>query len=380
MYYVTVREPPKHHQMTLEEFLFQENPQIRPPLMNETNTHTYEFKYIGWKFRNRVDVPKMIQMLEMFNENTASLRDAPRASLYREFSIPKQTGGLRRISAPKDDLMLALRELKAIFEHGFGILYHTSAFAYVKGRSTVGALKRHQQNESRWFAKFDMKDFFGSTTQEFVMDMFSRIYPFALVVESERGRTALETALSLCFLKGGLPQGTPISPLLTNIMMIPIDFRMTQVFRDFDGKNFVYTRYADDFALSCRFDFNLAKVEEKIGEVLREFHAPFSIKKEKTHYGSNSGANWMLGLMLNKDNDITVGYKRRRELERMLYNYVRDKKNGTPWPLEDIQTMEGKRSYYSMVEGARFDEKVNELGKKLGVDIIAMIRADLRVA
>lgn len=380
MYYITVREPPKYHQMTLDELYFSEDPVIRPPLLNLTNTHTYEFRYIGWKFRNRVDVNAMIDRLERFNEWTAPLRERERSSLYREFSIPKKTGGLRRISAPNDELMLALRDLKRIFDTEFGVLCHTSAFAYTKGRSTVSAVKRHQSNESRWFAKFDLKDFFGSTTPEFVMNMFSHIFPFALIVESRRGYDALETALSLCFLNGGLPQGTPISPLITNIMMIPIDFRMSQVFRDFGGKNFVYTRYADDFALSCRFDFSIADVEAKIGEILREFNAPFSIKKEKTHYGSSSGANWMLGLMLNRDNQITVGYKRKRELLRMIHNYVMDKQNGIPWSLEDIQTMEGKRSYFSMVEGAVFDDALKSMGQKMGVDVVSLIRADLRMA
>ena len=380
MYYVTVREPPKYHQMTLDEVLFLDDPQIRGPLMNTYNTHTYEFPYIGWKFRNRANVGQMIGLLECFNAETAHLREVPRASLYREFSIPKKTGGLRRISAPNDELMYALRRLKSIFEDSFRVLWHTSAFAYTKGRSTVTAVKRHQANESRWFAKFDMKDFFGSTTQEFVMAMFRRIYPFALIMESRRGSEALETALSLCFLNGGLPQGTPISPLITNIMMVPIDFRMTQVFRDFDRKNFVYTRYADDFVISCRYDFDLAAVEKQIDDILHEFGAPFGIKREKTHYGSNAGSNWILGLMLNKDNNITVGYKRKREFARMLHNYVMDRKNGTPWPLEDIQTMEGQRSYYAMVEGEPFSKMVSDLGKKLGVDIMALIREDLRTA
>lgn len=49
--------------------------------------------------------------------------------------------------------MDALRRLKTMLEEDFHVLYHTSAFAYIKKRCTVDAVKRHQKNESKWFGK-----------------------------------------------------------------------------------------------------------------------------------------------------------------------------------------------------------------------------------
>ena len=54
---------------------------------------------------------------------------------------------------------MALRTLKAILETDFGALHHTSAFAYVKGRCTLDAARKHQQNESRWFLHTDFSNF-----------------------------------------------------------------------------------------------------------------------------------------------------------------------------------------------------------------------------
>ena len=176
MYYITVKQSPVYHQMTLEEFLFGSdvgNQVINP---NLTNTKTYQFEQISSKFLDRVDVPNLMQKLVMFNEQTAELRAKPRHELYREFYIPKKSGGLRKIDAPEPELMDALRRLKTIFEEDFKALYHTSAFAYIKQRSIIDCMKRHQANESKWFGKYDLSHFFGSTTPEFVLKMFSMVF------------------------------------------------------------------------------------------------------------------------------------------------------------------------------------------------------------
>ncbi len=378
MVYITVRQSPIYHQMTLEEFLFQ-NFQA-PPVVNANmaNTKTYEFESASEHFTSKLDVDSLIRKLEQYNQSTAQLRERDRHSLYDSFHIPKKSGGLRKIDAPLPELMDALRRLKTLFEEDFHALYHTSAFAYVKKRCTVDAVKRHQQNNSKWFAKLDLHNFFGSTTPEFVMSMFSMVFPFSEVVKMQRGRDALRTALELAFLDGVLPQGTPISPLITNVMMIPVDFKLTKALRDFNKQRFIYTRYADDFIISSQYDFNVRDIEELVCKVLRDFDAPFSINESKTRYGSSAGRNWNLGVMLNKDNEITVGNKKKRQFQSMLYNYITDKKNGVAWNREDLMVMQGLHSYYRMVEERAIDAIVQHINDKMRVDVIRLIKDDLR--
>lgn len=380
MTYITVRQSPMYHQMTLEEFLFQDN--ARDVLLNDntTNTRTYEVpfltEYMERKFR--FDIHHLVEKLREFNDATASLRSVPRHSLYEEFYIPKRSGGLRRIDAPCPELMDALRRLKMVFEEDFRALYHTAAFAYVKKRSTIDAVKRHQANESRWYAKYDLHNFFGSTTLDFMIRQFSMVYPFSEVVKSEDGLSQLMTALELAVLDGGLPQGTPISPLITNIMMIPIDYKLSNKLRNFEKQRFVYTRYADDFLVSSRYDFSYREIEKLMVDTLQEFGAPFSINTKKTRYGSTAGSNWNLGILVNANNEITVGHQKKRQFKAMLTSYVLDRRNGTAWDKHDIQIMEGLRSYYRMVEKDTIDEIVSKIGTKFGVDIPALIKEDLR--
>lgn len=455
MVYITVKQSPSYHQMTLEEFLFGENPKSVVINQNLTNTRTYVVECVNQKLMDKTDVFGLIGTLESFNIMATAIHDKPREALYNTFYIAKKGKGIpyvfkqifaaqshyiecdnskvlrevaehirklttqhpteeddklskevseyctnylkdngfemtedsflsivkeahRRIDAPKDELKAVLYQLKSIFEEQFGALYHTSAFAYVKQRSTLDAIKRHQANESKWFGKYDLSNFFGSTTVEFIMKMFSMIFPFSEVVKYRSGREALEKALSLCVLRGVLPQGTPISPAITNIMMIPIDHKLSNGLRNFNSQQFIYTRYADDFLISSKFDFNFREIEKFLTDTLAEFEAPFTIKSEKTRYGSSAGSNWNLGVMLNKDNKITIGYKKKRQFKAMVSSYIMDRMHGEIWDKSDIQTMEGYRNYYRMVEGESIDQLLEHIGQKFDVDVVQLIKEDLK--
>lgn len=378
MVYITVMQSPIYHQMTLEEFLFQ-NFQAQTILnTNVSNTRTYAYETVSEHFTSRIDTDALIRKLVRFNDQTEALRAQERSTLYETFHIPKKSGGLRRIDAPKPELMNALRNLKTIFEEDFHALYHTSAFAYVKNRCTVDAVKRHQKNNSKWFGKLDLHDFFGSTTLDYVIKMFSMVFPFSEIVKFPNGEAELRKALDLAFLNGGLPQGTPLSPLITNVMMIPVDYKLANAFRDFDKQRFIYTRYADDFIISSKVDFDVHRVEKLVVDTLHEFGAPFTINESKTRYGSSAGRNWNLGVMLNKDNEITVGHKKKRQFQSMLYNYITDKRKGISWPREDIQTMQGLHSYYRMVEPETIDAIVKHTNEKMETDVLRLIKYDLR--
>ncbi len=379
MFYISVKLPPSYHQMTLEEFLFGSD-DVGNCVINEnlTNTRTYEVDNVSERFLRRIKVDKLVEKLQKFNEQTADLRDRPRHDLYRTFYIPKKSGGLRRIDAPDQELMNALRRLKDIFENDFNALYHTSAFAYIKNRSTIDAVKRHQDNESKWFGKFDLSNFFGSTTLEYVMKMLSMIFPFSEVMKTNVGEDTLRTAIELAFLDGALPQGTPISPLITNIIMIPVDYKLANGLREYNHQRFVYTRYADDFIISSKYEFNVKEIEGFIIKTLKEFDAPFSLNQKKTRYGSSAGSNWNLGVVLNRDNEITIGHKKKKQFQAMLSSYIMDKKNGVQWDKHDIQTMEGHRNYYRMVEGDTIDRIIDHINQKFDVNVVKMIKADLK--
>lgn len=376
MPYVTVFRPPRVHQISFEEILAGEVA-VCPAMFRTTpvtDTITRYYERIGPELVRKFDIPSIITQLRNFNLTYSALFESDRASLYHTFHIPKRTGGLRRIDAPNDDLMNALRVLKSIFENSCGALYHTSAFAYVPHRSTIDAIKRHQGNASRWFLKTDFSDFFGNTTEDFLFHMLSQIFPFSEIVASPSGQVELRKALSLCFLNGGLPQGTPISPMLTNLACLPIDFKLMNSLKK---RGFVYTRYADDILISSKYSFMFTDVVKEINSTLASFSAPFRLKREKTRYGSSNGANWNLGVMLNQNNEITIGWKKKKHIRAMTHNYLMDKQSGVNWDPHDVAVFSGLLSYCNMVEPTFFNQLLRHAGEKYHVNLLDVIKADL---
>lgn len=375
MTYVVTRLYPAPSQVSIFDILNDvSDTQVKTRPITNGATMTRVVENIKPDLLEKFDIYGMILKLVEFNTTHKKLFEAERKSLYREFYIPKKSGGLRKIDAPNDELKDALRELKTMLERDFGALYHTAAYAYVTGRSTIDSVKRHQANDSHWFLKTDFSNFFGSTTLEFTMKMLSIIFPFSEVVAVPEGKEQLEKAISLAFLDGGLPQGTPISPLLTNLISIPIDHALA---KHFSEKHMVYTRYADDILVSGQKDFRFSDEVAFINSTVREFGAPWQIKPQKTRYGSRAGSNWNLGVMLNADNQITIGHKRKKEFKAMIYNYLTDYKKGIQWDLNDVQTLQGLMAYYIMVEKATITHIIIETNKKLGMNLGRVLKADL---
>ena len=378
-YYITVNREPRVYQLTFEDIMYGLD-ESKLALQKDTrDTTTWKVGAINRRLIEKTDFNAMQAALRDFvgrYQNLIAVED--KSTLYRSFKIPKRSGGLRQIDAPNDDLKRALYDLKLIFEKKFYMSYHTAAFAYVHGRSTIDSVKRHQQNKSRWFLKTDMRHFFPSTSPEFLMKMLCMTFPFCSFIQDDwDNRELLEKALSLCFLKGGLPQGTPTSPMLTNALMIPIDHAISKMCHEHQP-HLCYTRYADDILISSEYSFKWTDVQNKLIAILESYEAPFSLHPDKTRYGSSAGRNWNLGVMLNAENKITIGHEKKKVFKAMVFQFMTDDAKGVAWSLEDVQHFLGLVSYYRMVEKESIDTILATYSAKFNKDVEATAKALLK--
>lgn len=379
MYYITTKQSPVYHQMTIEELLFGFSTEKSfEKNLNESNTRTYITNTAPQKLFDLFDFETIMGKIIEFNKSIAQLKSVDRSSLYHQFPIPKKSGGLRQINAPLGELMAKQRELKEILEKDFKMLYHTSAYAYIKGRSRIDCMAKHQKNESEWYGKYDLSNFFGSITMEYTFQMMSQIFPFSEILKRDDWRSELEYALEIAFLNNELPQGTPLSPMLTNFIMIPFDHYLSNELRECEGKHFVYTRYADDFQITSRAGFDPNQIKDVIQGAIDKFESPFKLNHKKTRYGSLKGSNWNLGIMTNKDNNMTVGHRAKKQLQAMLHNYVKDREHGVQWDKNDVQVMNGRISCYRNVEGETIDRILEYFNQKMHVNVQQFIKEDLR--
>lgn len=328
------------------------------------------------KYRTRHLVSHMAQ-LRRCRDLIAALKEQhpePLCEMYYTFHIPKASGGMRRIDAPELYLKEVMSEIKDIFEKQLGVQYHDTCYSYFPGRSPKDALMVHQEHHSHWFAKFDMKDFFPNTTKEFLKQQLQQLYPFTFLYQLREAAVILDDILDLSILNGGLPQGTPLSPMLTNLMMVPIDFQLAQLAA---ASGLRYTRYADDMLFSGRQEFSCEDLQQTVIRVLQENHTPFTLNTTKTRYGSRAGSNWNLGLMLNKDNRITIGHREKQRIRATVNNFLRDFRAGEVWPPEHVSQMLGHLSYLRNTEPGYADFIVQRLERRHAVNFKVCVKRAL---
>ncbi len=153
---------------------------------------------------------------------------------YREFNIRKRSGGTRRILAPEKTLRdlqrlilrRVLRRLRA----------HPCATGFEKGHSIVTNALPHVRQDL--VLRTDIRNFFESTSEKRVQKYFRKI---------GWNREAAATLTRLCTHNGGLPQGAPTSPRLSNLVNFPLDVALHKAA---EQKGLAYTRYADDITFS----------------------------------------------------------------------------------------------------------------------------------
>ena len=322
------------------------------------NTRTYH-----------IDRPRPIIMRPLA-QFVAGTQNVPKD--YMHFRIPKASGGTRLIEAPNDSLKQVQRRIADMMMIDYKILPHNAAYAYTRGRCAYDSLVTHQRNNARWFLKLDIKDFFPSITKEVLKEQLPKIYPLCLINKDAVFYDNLTHVATNA--DNVLPQGSPLSPLLSNLIMVEFDLKLTKALRRFNYQTYTYTRYADDMLISCPYEFKYQDIIDAIEELFKELNLPFVIARHKVRYASSAGRNWNLGLMYNYEQKITVGSKRKKELHSLLNSFVVE----YPWDKQSTQELLGKLAYIRNVEPEYTDSMITKYNTKYSVDVRKMFTDILR--
>lgn len=219
----------------------------------------------------------------------------PDKKKYKTHTISKRGGGARLIDAPNKNLKIIQRSIANFLNEQYKA--RACVFAYVQNRGIVGHGEVH--TNQRWLLRLDIKDFFHSITTARLTGLLVAA-PFFIAPNVAR------TISLLCTKDGRLPQGSPASPTISNIICRGLDYKLKTI----ASKNkCYYTRYADDIFLSNNgaiFPPFLAQKNDKgivtIGVELSEIitSAGFSINEEKTFLRSRGERQIVTGLVVNK--------------------------------------------------------------------------------
>ncbi len=152
---------------------------------------------------------------------------------YREFTLPRGRRP-RIIHAPRVSLKVIQKWIGYHLSRSRSLPANVHGF--VPGRSTVTAATQHLGAD--WLLSVDLRDFFPSTSRAEVRSIFDGLgYPD----RASRVLTDLTTV------RRSLPQGSPASPVLANLVFEQTDVKLKNIAEE---RNIIYTRYADDIVFS----------------------------------------------------------------------------------------------------------------------------------
>ncbi|PCJ85715.1 MAG: hypothetical protein COA52_15930 [Hyphomicrobiales bacterium] len=247
---------------------------------------------------------------------------------YRRFEIPKGRT-TRTIFAPKVGLKMIQKWLSIHFQECWSS--PRSVFGFVPGRSHLAAAAQHLGSE--WVMSIDIKNFFPSTSTQKVEAALGR-----LGYNDEFSRMAIT---KLTCLRGGLAQGAPSSPILSNIVLHDLDQRLSQYT---EANDLVYTRYADDIVISGN-DSPPNDIIDDVRSMVKD--DGWEIAESKTSLDRIPNRLKVHGLLVHgKQIRLTKGYRNKiRAYQHLLANNkITD---------EDFSKISGHIRYASSVE--KFD-------------------------
>ena len=386
--YITIPVSPGNQEPTWNDMFqnyFNDKPFVPPASTFDTATYKKPVFAIRTPHAREV-VTRTVALLHEFWETNRHLKTETMQEHYTKYFVPKRDGGRREINDPDAAIRNALGHyndmgsLCWILNQAMYATYHTCAFAYVQNRCAKFAVQRHANKKSRWFLKTDLSNFFGSITLDCLVKMMKMCYPWCLFNDEQT--EILRNALSLAFLNGVLPQGSTASPMLTNILMIPVDYTINKFCHEYtkevDGEQrlqpLVYTRYADDIYISSKYQFDWKSVLAFLRKTFADFEMPLVIKDEKTRYVSNAGRNWILGVMYNKDCQITVGHKRKKRLKTCIFQFMQSIGTENQWSPEDAMVLQGQIAYCRNIEPDATDKIVEEYSQKFNKEVASCLK------
>lgn len=267
--------------------------------------------------------------------------------LYKRILIPKKRGGSRELSIPHNSLKYIQRWILDNILNKINVSEYAKGFE--KNNSIVDNAAIHLGQEC--IINMDLKDFFPSIGVERIFKIF---YYYGYTKEVSF------ILAKLCTYRGILPQGSPASPKISNIVCLKLDKRLALLCQKYEAN---YSRYADDITISGK------KGVKKITSIVEKIICDegFNLNKKKTRISYKHNRQEVTGLNLNSGK-VTVSKNYKRTLMQEIY-YCQ--KYGVEEHLKHIKCdkafykehLYGKAFFINMVESEKASRILDELDK-----------------
>jgi len=225
-------------------------------ILDKTNLNNAYKKVKSNKGAGGVDGMSVDELLTFLRDNQKQLTQKITDGKYhpnpvRRVEIPKEEKGkIRKLGIPTVVDRVIQQAITQVLSPIFEEQFSDNSFGFRPGRSQHGALKRCQQNVNDGYVyvvDMDLEKFFDTVCQSKLIEVLSK------TIKDGRVISLIHKYLNAGAIRKGMfertevgvPQGGPLSPLLSNIMLNELDKELAR-----RGHRFV--RYADDCMILCK--------------------------------------------------------------------------------------------------------------------------------
>ncbi len=286
---------------------------------------------------------------------------------YKQFTIPKKNGGIRTIFAPSERLKSLQSSLSNLLLDCIDVINkinqkkytykHALSHGFVREASIMTNAVMHLNQKN--VLNIDLKDFFDSFNFGRVRGFFIKNNHFKL-----DPNIATVIAQIACY-DNKLPQGSPCSPVITNLITHSLDIKLASLARK---HSCIYSRYADDMTFSTRkLVFPPQIMQQKDGKFItgkkltNEIkRAGFFINNEKTRIQFKDSRQDVTGLVVNKKPNVKKEYWRtvKSQCHSLFHTGTFIKKTDEGDVNGNINELEGQLNFIDQVD------RFNRLRKK----------------
>jgi RNA-directed DNA polymerase len=213
----------------------------------------------------------------------------------RSVEIPKSTGGVRLLGIPTVEDRVAQMVVKMHLEPEVDKLFHPDSYGYRPERSALQAVGQTRERcfKYAWVIDLDIKAFFDSIDHGLMLELVRKHTSsrwILLYIERWLKAKLQKEDGTLVDRDRGSPQGSVISPLLSNVYLHhAFDAWMTEKF-----PHIPFERYADDTVLHCVSEAQAKKVLSEVIDRLAAYKLEVHSEKTKIVYcktANRSGDN-----------------------------------------------------------------------------------------